>query len=341
MPDVPSITAPRDYSPVEAKNWETKRVCAALPLAGAAVPWGHDVPSGARPAALVILGLLGALLAALCYGVATVCQSVAATRTTAATGLDPRLLGRLLRQTPYLAGLILDVVGFAASALALRTLPLFLVQSAVAASVGVTALVAVRVLGVRLGRPERWALAGVGLGLGLLAVSAQAEAATATSSVVGRLLLAGVAVVLAAGLWLSRLAGTRAATGVAACAGLAFGGAGIAARVIVVPEPWWRLALEPTAWALVGYGLLGVLLFVTALQRGSAISTAAVTFAVETVVPAAIGLAVLGDQARPGFGGIAAAGFLATVIGAMFLARYAEPVGGQAVSPVSPEPVAP
>lgn len=273
----------------------------------------------------MILGLVGALLAALCYGVATVCQAVAAGRATAAAGLDPRLLGRLLRQTPYLAGLLLDLLGFAASALALRTLPLFLVQAAVAASVGVTALVAVRVLGVRLGRAERRALVVVGGGLLLLAASARAEAAAPVGRGTGWVLLAGVAVVLAAGLWLSRLAGRGAAAGVAAAAGLAFGGAGIAARVIVLPDPWWRLAADPTAWALAGYGALGVLLFATALQRGSAISTAAVTFAVETVVPAAVGLALLGDRARPGFGPVAAVGFGATVLGAMFLARYAEP----------------
>ena len=286
----------------------------------------------------MILGLCGALLAAVCYGVATVCQSVAARRTTAAVGLDPRLLGRLLRQTPYLAGLALDVVGFAASAVALRTLPLFLVQSAVAASVGVTALVAVRVLGVSLGRPERLALLVVGSGLLLLAASAQAEAATPVSRTVGWVLLAGVGVVLGGGLFLSRLAGRMAAAGVAAAAGLAFGGAGIAARVVVVPDQWWRLALEPTAWALVGYGLLGVLLFATALQRGSAISTAAVTFAVETVVPAAVGLLALGDRARPGFGLVATVGFFATVLGAMFLARYAEPADEATTGP-APEPV--
>ena len=116
------------------------------------------------------------------------------------------------------------------------------------------------------------------------------------------------------------------------------GGAGIAARVVVVPDQWWRLALEPTAWALLGYGLLGVLLFATALQRGSAISTAAVTFAVETVVPAAVGLLALGDRARPGFGLVATVGFFATVLGAMFLARYAEPADEATTGP-APEPV--
>ena len=85
------------------------------------------------------LGLVGALAAALCYGVASVLQAVAAARTSSGAAVDPRLLGRLLTQGPYLAGLGLDGVGFAASLLALRSLPLFLVESAVASSIGVTA----------------------------------------------------------------------------------------------------------------------------------------------------------------------------------------------------------
>ena len=273
----------------------------------------------------MILGLVGAIAASVCYGVATVLQAVAARRAAAVSGLDPRLLVRLLSQTPYLAGLLLDLFGFAASVFALRTLPLFLVQSAIAASVGVTALVAVRVLGVHLGRPERVALVAVGIGLVLLAVSAQSERATALGSRARWLLLAGVLVILALSVLLARLAGPKAAAGLAAGAGLAFGGTGVAARVLVVPHPWWHVLQDPAAWALVGYGLLGTLLFATALQRGSAISTATVTCSVQTVLPAAVGLALLGDRARPGFGSTAAVGFVLTVVAAIALARFAEP----------------
>ena len=76
----------------------------------------------------------------------------------------PRLLLRLLRSAPYVAGLALDAAGFAATVVALRVLPLFVVESAVASSVGVTALVAARWLGARLLRPERIALVVLGVG---------------------------------------------------------------------------------------------------------------------------------------------------------------------------------
>ncbi len=96
----------------------------------------------------------------------------------------------------------------------------------------------------------------------------------------------------------------------------------------VVPHEVWRLLLDPVLWALAIYGLLSLLIFATALQRGSVTTTSAITFAVETVVPALIGLVFLGDRARSGFGLVAMAGFVFTVGGSIALARYSEPEPG-------------
>jgi hypothetical protein len=63
-----------------------------------------------------------------------------------------------------------------------------------------------------------------------------------------------------------------------------------------------------------------MLLFTTALQRGSVTSVTALTFAVETIVPAGIGLAFLGDTTRPGFALAAAVGFVLTIAGTLGLA---------------------
>ena len=68
-----------------------------------------------------------------------------------------------------------------------------------------------------------------------------------------------------------------------------------------------------------------LLLFGTALQRGSVTTASAVMFVVETVVPAAVGLALLGDRTRPGFAPVAAAGFALTLACAVLLARFADP----------------
>ncbi|MFL6112502.1 MAG: hypothetical protein ACJ786_14275, partial [Catenulispora sp.] len=103
--------------------------------------------------------------AACCYGVGSVLQAVAANRTAAVEVLDPRLLVRLAGQLSYLAGLGLDALGFVLDLLALRTLPLFLVQSVIAGSVGVTAIFAAVVLHIRLRRAEVVALLTLLVGL--------------------------------------------------------------------------------------------------------------------------------------------------------------------------------
>jgi drug/metabolite transporter (DMT)-like permease len=286
-----------------------------------------DAPSGrlrmANPG--VGLEIAGALVSAVCYGAGSVLQAVAARRATPRPGINAGLLVDLARQAPYVVGLLLDGVGFFASLLALRRLPLFLVQAAIASSVGVTALLAWRFLGARLGRRDRVALAAVGLGLLLLALSAQPESARRLSGAGGWIVLSGLVVVLLLGSAAARGSGAMAAGGVAAAAGAAFGGVGVAARALVVPAQAWHLVTDPLTYAVVGYGVLGLLLFATALQRSSVTVASAIMFAVETVLPAGVGLAVLGDSARPGFVPAAVAGFAATVGGAVALARHGEP----------------
>ena len=98
------------------------------------------------------LSLLAAAGIALCYGSATVFQSMGAQRTEASDGLDPGLFVRLLRSVPYLAGLGLDAAGFLLTIVALQTLPLFVVESFTAGSLAVTAVMAAVVLHLPLAR---------------------------------------------------------------------------------------------------------------------------------------------------------------------------------------------
>ncbi|MDQ6649871.1 MAG: hypothetical protein M3Z02_07140 [Actinomycetota bacterium] len=272
----------------------------------------------------MLLGLLGAFGAAACYGTGSVLQAIGARRTPRSTGVDPRLLLRLAGSLPYLAGLLIDVVGFVLSIAALRSLPLFLVEAAVASSVAVTALLAARLLAVRPNRREALALGGIGIGLLLLAASA-AEGSGRPLGTVGRLaLLAGAPVLAGLAILAGRGTGPRVGVGLGAIAGLAFGGVGVAARVLVFPHPLVRLLLDPVLYALAAYGVLGTLLYATALQRGSVTTSTAALFAAETIAPALIGVLALGDSARPGFAGVAVAGFVVTVCAAVALARYGE-----------------
>jgi len=272
----------------------------------------------------MLLAFPCALIATVSYGVGSVLQAIGARRASGAGHLDVTLFGRLARQSFYVGGLALDAVGFVAAVLALRTLPLFVVQAAVAGSLGVTAATAPLAFGYRLSPSTKTAIGALVLGLVLLGVAARSERAADLSDAGSWLLLAGVVVVAAAGGIAARRR-RHSAIALAACAGLGFAGAAIAARALVVPSPFWHLVGEPIAIALVGYGACGMLMFASALQRGAVTATSAVMLAVETIVPATIGFIALGDRTRPHLEIVAALGFAITLAACLALARYAEP----------------
>jgi hypothetical protein len=276
----------------------------------------------------MVLGLVLSLGAAVLFGVASVWQAIGVRRrerleltaggpsaSSSASGLV-----KLVTDRWYLAGSGLDLVGAVATAVALQHLPLFIVQSCIAASIGVTAIIAVPVLGLRLHRREVVALTVVGAGLVLLAISSQPAPAEALTGAAPWLLLGGVAVVALVA-WPTLRFGSSAA--MAVICGLAFSGQGLAERTLELPDPWWHVFEGPTAYAILGFGAVGVTAYASALARGKVTTVTGVTFAVETVVPSVIGLVALNDSWRPGFALVAAAGFVATVGGAIGLTRVA------------------
>jgi drug/metabolite transporter (DMT)-like permease len=273
-------------------------------------------------------GLVGAFAAAITYGVATVLQAIGARQGGSAEELDRRLVRRLLRSAPYVTGLLLDAVGFGLSFAALHTLPLFTVQAVIASSLAVTALLAAAVLGMRPSLSEWTALLVVTAGLTLLALAAKDQAPTVLDNLDRWLLVISVAVVGAFAYFAARRRTTPSsgdAWALGALAGLMYGGAGIGARMLRTPSSPWRLFIDPALYAMAIAGLLGLVLYAMALQRGSVTVVTATVVVAETLVPAAVGITVLGDRPAPGHTVLAATGFAITVAGAVALARFGEP----------------
>jgi hypothetical protein len=273
----------------------------------------------------VVLDLGAAVLAAVCYGTASVVQGVGVRRVAGVPAAAPAL-ARLRAAGWYAAGLALDGLGFLASLAALRRLPLFLVQATVAASVGVTALLAAGVLGVRLSRAQVVGLVALAAGLVALGASATADSSRGLSGPGARLLLWGLAPLVLVSLVAARRRARWGFPLLAVAAGLGFAGVAISARVLVLPHPLWRVLAEPTLWSLTGYGVQSTVGYATALARGSVTVATALALAVETVVPGAIGLAFLGDRLRSGFGLVALAGFVLALGGCLRLAGSTQPV---------------
>lgn len=265
-----------------------------------------------------------ALASACCYGVASAMQAVAARATTVSgTGVDPRLLIRLLRQWRYVAGVGFDLLGFVAQATALRSLPLFVVQAAQAAGIAVTAVLAARWFRMRLSAVEWTSVVAVCVGLALLATAATGQAAGHGPRAFHYALLAATAVLAALGVAAGRLPDPARSVALGLAGGLLFGTVGMAVRVLPTLAVG-ALIRDAATYATVLAGILGSWFYAAALQRGNVVAATATAVVGETVPPAAIGLLLLGDHARPGWLPVAAAGFAVAVVGALALARFGE-----------------
>lgn len=269
--------------------------------------------------------MICALGSAVCFGTASVFQAIAARATAPGTGsgVDPALLLRAVKQWRYVVGLGLDGLGFLLQIVALRSIPIYAVGAALAASLAVTAVVASRMLRVRLSGVE-WAAVGVVCaGLAMLGLASGDEGESAGSTTL-RYVLLGVAVgVLLLGAVAGRLPGRGRAPALGLGAGLGFGVVEVAVRLIDDVSPG-ALVRNPAAYALLVGGGAAFLLLTSALQRGSVTTATAGMVIGETVGPALVGVVWLGDRTRGGMEWVAVLGFVVAVAGALALARFGE-----------------
>jgi drug/metabolite transporter (DMT)-like permease len=282
----------------------------------------------------VLIGFLLALGCSLCYGTATVLQA-AGTRSVEAgsgSGVDTVLLLRAARQWRYLVGIGLDVVGFVLQVAALRLVPIYVVAAALAASIAVTGVVAAWVLSARLSPVEWCAVGVVCASLVALAVAAGPGHFRHAPAGLGWALLGVVAAVLIAGFAAGRLPDRARALALGLGAGTGFGVVEVGVRLIDVIDPTTRsFYANPALYAAAAGGAAGFLLLTSALHRGSVTTAVAGMVVGETLAPAFVGVAWLGDTARDGLGGLVIAGFAVAVAATLVLARFGEaPVPSEA-----------
>ncbi|MFJ9830103.1 DMT family transporter [Streptomyces sp. NPDC101169] len=264
-----------------------------------------------------------ALGAAVCFGTATVLQAMAARQAGTGGGGEVALLLRALRQWRYLAGLALDGLGFLFQIAALRSIPIYAVSAALAASLAVTAVVAARLLRVRLSGTEWGAVGVVCAGLAMLGLAAGPEGEEGGSPALRWAMLATAAGMAVLALLGGRLSGRMRALVLGLGAGFGFGVVEVAVRLVDSLRPA-HLLTNPACYALLIGGGAAFVLLTSALQRGSVTTATAGMVIGETIGPAAVGVVWLGDRTREGLGWLAALGFAVAVAGALALARFGE-----------------
>jgi hypothetical protein len=262
------------------------------------------------------------------YGVANLLQSIAAANTTAHSSLDPKLLVRLAQHRTYVLGLTCQVVGFLLAFLARRDLPLFLVQSSVAAGLGVTAVLGVVILKWKLPKAEIALLVGLCAGLAGLVIAAQPNPSRQLG-LAGYIGLTAVLVGLAiAGFFAARLHGVPGSVVLGSLAGVAFAAAAVASRPlanIASVDRFVTFITDPLLYLLIANSLVGQLLLGLAMQRGSTTAAVAAMDAAAAVPAAIVGLLFLGDKITPGREWLAAFGFIVTLGSVIGLSFFAEP----------------
>ncbi|WP_394618723.1 hypothetical protein JNUCC0626_06355 [Lentzea sp. JNUCC 0626] len=215
----------------------------------------------------------------------------------------------------------MNLLGFGCASAALHRLPLFLVQSMLAFSVGVTAMISA-FMGHRL-RARGWGALLVGaIGLVLLGVSAEPGPAQALSSHWRWILVATPIPVLALAAYARRHRHVWATAALAFGSGISYSVVGISARTLHLPDAVWKIVLEPAAWSIALNGLTAAVLFAMALQRGGPTGVTAIMFTSNTVLSSFVGLVYLDDQVRDGYFTAATVGFLLAIAGAIAVAHY-------------------
>ncbi|ALR11744.1 hypothetical protein BST43_13895 [Mycobacteroides saopaulense] len=298
----------------------------------------------------MLIGIAAALLACVGYGTASVLQSYGARESelrgpTADSGPTFRSTVAAMLTPAFIAGMALDLLGFAGSLISARLIPLFLSQTIMSANLAVTAVLGAMVLGVRLRRRDWLAIAAVLLSLCVLGVTAGHRGEDAAVAAVHWGVLWVSITVLVIGVVLIRLLGSRAAVPAGLSAGILFGAMAVAVRIADGLEPVSPKILlsDPAAYAVIIAGAGGFYLFTVALQVGSVTGAAAALVVGETVVPGVAGVVLLGDTARPGLSWLVTVAFLVAVVSAVAVAVFGavehtqSTTSGDAV----PEPAAP
>jgi drug/metabolite transporter (DMT)-like permease len=272
----------------------------------------------------VILGLAAALVAAVLYGVASILQATGSRRAAAPDdAIDPGLVGRLLREPAYLAALGLTLLGFGFHLAAVRRLPLFLAQVGIAVSLVVTALLAVRIFGDRLNARVWTAIGGVVVGLMVLSASAGETGTERAHGWLTGSLFITLVVMVVAGFVASRFEGIVATAVLGLLGGTGYAVVGISSRLL--PDfQLGDLLTSPATYSLGLGGTLAFLLYSLALQRGAVTAATTPLISTQTMVPAIVGVAFLGDKVRDGWWPGAILGFLITAASAVVLVRFEE-----------------
>ncbi len=265
---------------------------------------------------LEVVGLAAGLLGAVLFGGGAVAQAHGVRRHPSPPVHLGGFVARSVRDPWTWLVLTAYFGGFVLHAVAIWLLPLYLAQATVAMALPVAAL-AQRHVEEPLGRTHWTSVGLVVVGLVLLAAGSGSAGATRADPALALALAVGA---LLLGLS-SALRHHVGAAGLGTLAGLGYAGSAIAVRGVELPlsAPAVVCAVAVPSFSLVAFWLYSL-----GMDRASVSSATAPMNVGQTFVPAAVGVALLGDTVRPGWWWVVLLGLVVSTWGAVRLGRAAD-----------------
>ncbi|MFJ4438580.1 DMT family transporter [Streptomyces sp. NPDC088923] len=254
-----------------------------------------------------VISVLFAVLTAISNGTASVLQRRAAATVPDSDVLHASLIGKLLRQRVWLAGIAMVLVAAACQAVALATGPIAVVQPIFVIELPATLLLAGHLFKVRLGARIWTGVVAVTLGLALGMASAAPGGGTERAhglTWLPVLVVTGLFEVLVLGLALSTRGNPRAALlGLAAACGYALTAA-LMKDALARLEDGGGLAALFSSWQLYGTAVAGVgalFLLQNALQAGSLAASQPMLTLGDALISIVYGVVLFGEHLRTGW----------------------------------------
>ncbi len=271
--------------------------------------------------ATTVVSLTLAFGSAIANGVGAAFQGAGAKKTENDTAGARGMLA-ILRHPFSILGLFLDFVAWVLSRLALRSLPLFTVQTILAGSLAFTVVLSHRLLGTPKRHNDIYAIAATAVGLVLVGAAAESQLADPPSVHFKVVLWALLPILSLAGLLCIERKVAPAVLG--ALGGTAFGCSALAARAIVDVDGIMDLVQHPLVYVMLMNAGLGIIFFLRGVERGHVGSVTAAMWAAEIIPASIVGFVVLGDSVRPGWAVPAVVGMIITLAATITLARPVE-----------------
>jgi drug/metabolite transporter (DMT)-like permease len=265
------------------------------------------------------LGIALGLLSAAVFGVGAVIQARAVRRFDTSPDGFVGFVARSVRDGWTMLVVAMYLVGFLLHAAAILLLPLYLAQALIAMSLPVTAVASHRIED-RLHRTGWIAVGVVTLGLVLLSLGAGEPGEVQTTAGFVAALWVGVAALGVASAAGRHLAGPL----LGLLAGLGYAGSAISVRGVGTPV---TTVVVLAALAVPSFSVVAFWLYSLGMHRAAVPATSAALIVAQTFVPAAVGVAWLGDEVRDGWWPAVVVGLMLSTAGAVVLGQKSREAG--------------